>query len=125
MAENSIDPKMKTIIRTFFRGLPEIYTCRSWDLRLADGNPRSFTPPLDTVKRVTFETGTTTSGEGAGFEISDWMDGLRYVRGHRDMLRLPQNSWTAQYAQWLPHDEREIEWLEAFVEVYRYFQPNE
>lgn len=40
---------------------------------------------------------------------------------HRQGFRQPGNKKCGQFKAWEPHDERELEWLEAFVEVYRYF----
>lgn len=40
---------------------------------------------------------------------------------HEQGLRQPDKPWNSQSMAWEPYDERELEWLEAFVEVYHYF----
>ncbi|KAK2762737.1 hypothetical protein FQN54_000911 [Arachnomyces sp. PD_36] len=57
-----------------------------------------------------------------GVDQSVEMDSPKPRFEHKQGFRQPERPCRTQVRAWAPHDEKELEWLKAFVEVYRFLE---
>lgn len=117
-SEGENTESLKTDVNTIIQGMPYIYLSPIRELE--QPAPCSTTTKLHAIRR-TWYTPYSVPPYNRDLDLNELVFGRDRYTPAWYVERYP----VAPLKKYLPHDARELEWLEAFVRVYRYMERSE